>query len=451
MPAVLPVSRRSFLTGAVSLAALSGCRSAYPLTKRPNLRLGVLADIHISAEDGDFGKFGDAEVFKHALKWFRDQDVDGVIVAGDLCENGVVSQLKKVAEAWYEVFPGDRGRDGGIVAKLFINGNHDVEGQYYDKFADRFHEKESFKADWVASDVAGVWERLFNEPYEPIWLKRVKGYQVIGAHWDTWKGISSLEKWVADHDGEIDRDKPFFYIQHALPKDTCYGERAWGQDDGSCTRAFSTYPNAISICGHTHYGMTDDRFIWLGDFTSIQCPSLRYGSFSGTATLNPKGTKLIYPPESKDRRLWKMRQGMMIDVYDTEVKIICRDFHYNDYVRDDIVLPVPFRKAEFAERAARFPLPAFGGNAKLAVKQEKEKWVLQFPAVKGEPRTVEYIIKADVGGKVEKFFAAAPDFELCTARARKIVTVELPLKDVPEGAKFKVSPVDCYGREGAEI
>ena len=444
------VSRRSFLSGAVSLAALSGCRSVCALSGRPNLRLGVLADIHISAEDGDFHKFGDTEIFKRALRWFRDQDVDGVIIAGDMADNGVVSQLKKVAEAWYEVFPGDRGRDGGKVEKLFVCGNHDVEGQHYDSFAVRFHEPESFKADWVVSDIKGVWQRLFREPYEPIWMKRVKGYQIIGAHWDKWEGVRALEKWFADNDGRIDRHQPFFYIQHALPKNTCFGDRAWGQDNGCSVRALSKFPNAVSICGHSHYPLTDDRFIWLDGFTSIQCPSLRYGSSGNVAILNPPKTKLK-ACNGSSTSLWNTRQGLMIDVYGSEMKIVCRDFQNNEYVRGDIVLPVPFERAAFKDRAAGLPPPKFAPGSALTVDVKKNSWELSFPAAEGVPRTLEYIITAAGAGRTDTFYALAPDFERCLGKAADKVSVTIPKKDVAADVKFSVIPVDCYGREGNAI
>ena len=124
------LSRRTFLGGLMGSVAIAGCRSASVFSDSlPRLRLGLLSDLHLCAEDGDFNKFGDAGTFISALAWFRDQGVDGVVIAGDMADNGMIAQLQKVADAWKVVFPGDRAPDGRRVEKLFVYGNHDLEGQ----------------------------------------------------------------------------------------------------------------------------------------------------------------------------------------------------------------------------------------------------------------------------------------------------------------------------------
>ena len=83
------------------------------------LRLGVLSDIHLR-------RAGDEAPFRRALEYFRSRQVDGVIVAGDIANDGAVSQLVLAAETWYSVFPDDRLPDGRRVERLFILGNHCV-------------------------------------------------------------------------------------------------------------------------------------------------------------------------------------------------------------------------------------------------------------------------------------------------------------------------------------
>ena len=234
------VSRRSFLGGAFSLGALSGCRAfiapaGFFSGDGANLVLGVISDIHVDCGRGDFKKFGDTAQFERTLRWFDAQGVDGVIVAGDMADNGMINQLACVGEAWFRVFPDGRSdRDGRKVEQLFVYGNHDYEGQHYDKFDVRYFEKKSFEAAQIARDPAKAWKLAFHEDYSPIWFKTVKGYQFVGAHWhfgkDSWDGIPAVEPWFKEHAAELDRTKPFFFIQHPHPKDTVYGEDAWGAD-----------------------------------------------------------------------------------------------------------------------------------------------------------------------------------------------------------------------------
>ena len=119
------VSRRSFLAGA-SAFSLSGCMSGRGgfLSGKPNLRFGVISDIHITGWES-------AEVFRKTLRWYRDQGVDAVMIVGDIADHGIMQQLENMAKSWYEVFPDDRAPDGRRVEKLFVYGNHDIEGLGY--------------------------------------------------------------------------------------------------------------------------------------------------------------------------------------------------------------------------------------------------------------------------------------------------------------------------------
>lgn len=450
------VSRRIFLGGLFGSVALTGCRMAgiaESTLRVPNLRLGLISDIHVCAEDGDFNKFGDTETFEHALKWFRDQGVDGVVIAGDMAENGMIAQLKKVGEAWGRVFPGNRAPDGRTVEKLFVYGNHDLEGQNYDGYDRRFYDKEAFRKGWVKTDPAAAWEQVFHEPYAPIWMKRVKGYQVIGAHWvdGHWDGVPGLEDWFRAHASEIDRERPFFFIQHPHPKDTCFGPKIWGHDAGYATRVLSAYPKAVVFSGHAHCPATDDRFIWQDDFTSIGLGSLRYGSFCNVETL--LGGKIV---NSSDDR-WHTRQGMLLDVYDHEMVLKCRDFVNDEFLREEMTIPIPEKVGDglgaFAARAARTAEPVWAKDARLAVKTEKTSLRLIFPTADGANcRVIAYVIEStDANGMTVQRFAAQPNGDFAEHRVGATVVVDLPRSDFPANAQFRVIPVNSLGRRGAGL
>lgn len=72
---------------------------------KEKLKVGILSDIHITDAES-------AKTFRHALEYFRDRHADGVIIAGDMADWGIESQLKIVADTWFEVFPEDRLPDG---------------------------------------------------------------------------------------------------------------------------------------------------------------------------------------------------------------------------------------------------------------------------------------------------------------------------------------------------
>ena len=100
-----------------------------PHGTEPDMRFGVVSDVHVREATGPFG----TEALYKAFAWFRDQGVDGVVIAGDMADYGLLAQLQCVADAWEKAFPGGKGAGGKPVEKLFIYGNHDIEGFKYSK------------------------------------------------------------------------------------------------------------------------------------------------------------------------------------------------------------------------------------------------------------------------------------------------------------------------------
>ena len=56
--------------------------------------------------------------------------------------------------------------------------------------------------------------------------------------------------------------KPIFVITHVNPIYTCYGSDIWGNK--GIFDALKNYRNVISISGHSHYSIIDDKSVWQG-------------------------------------------------------------------------------------------------------------------------------------------------------------------------------------------
>ena len=113
------LSRRGFLKGICAASVAAGVPArmwgAGAGAGAPDLRIGVLSDIHLSYDKNGFLDSPQSElqgVFIKALEYFRDRHVDGVLVCGDLANSGLLPELELVANAWKQVFPGDRLPDG---------------------------------------------------------------------------------------------------------------------------------------------------------------------------------------------------------------------------------------------------------------------------------------------------------------------------------------------------
>ncbi|MGN0833334.1 MAG: metallophosphoesterase family protein [Kiritimatiellia bacterium] len=458
------MTRRDFIGSGAAFAALHGFASAEAvLGGRPNVRFGVLSDIHVT-------NWESAETFRHALRYYREADVDAVMICGDMADFGVLCNLETVAKSWYEVFPGDRGRDGRQVEKLFIYGNHDVESGSYgignvglatSLIMCPGYKTEEVKAQAICRlGLAECWEKCFHEPFAPIYRKTVRGYDFIGAHWDTQARVRGLEQFFAQHGASLGRTRPFFYFQHPHPADTVYVNGPFTHDDGCATRVLSDYPNAVAFSGHSHTSLTDEHSLWRGAFTSI-----------GSSTLTPRGSAEPYlllenrfgavdPTEPS-------RQGMLVSVYDDRMVIVRRDFTADEELDEPWVIPVPAKAESFAERAAKSAAPQFAADARLAVhvpKKVGEAGFVRFPPALAEPKTrpFDYAVTIDYRYSGElmsthMFRAYGPTSVRPKAHDADVrrITIPVPAAYLPKydvgEVRVTVAPRNSFGREGRAL
>lgn len=78
------ISRRFFIGSAASFGALAGCRlfacHDFCAGGAPNLKFGVVSDVHVGAFAGDKNCAANCSVLKHTFEWFRDQGADAVMI-----------------------------------------------------------------------------------------------------------------------------------------------------------------------------------------------------------------------------------------------------------------------------------------------------------------------------------------------------------------------------------
>jgi len=455
------MNRREFLQRSTALAGAAYLGSpalaeTIATLGEPNLVIGIVSDIHLRGADT-------AATFIHTLEYFRSLKVDGVIIAGDMADTGMRYQLETVAEAWHSVFPGDKGADGRKVEKLFIYGNHDMEGCNNWGFARRHEHKASFEREVIANDPAKAWEDYFGEPYSPVWTKSVKGYRFVGAHWVPGhkEGIAAIEPFFGEHAADFAGDRPFFYIQHQHPKDTCHLGHAWGEDDGTATRVLSRFPNAVAVSGHSHTPLTDESGIWQGAFTSVGAASLRFcaGDFKcptgANGYENIKGSLM-----PKYEGVWEARHGMVMSVFDDRIVFERRDFLRNaEPLGDDWVVPLPVASSQKpfapANNLRASAAPEFAEGATLSVRDRGETIACAFPAATGVDgvRTFDWELTCEVDGVV-RFTRHLVDYNCRNSiqRALRPVEVILAKSFFPVGAStLLVRPRGFNGRLGKAL
>lgn len=449
-------TRKSFLG---SLGLVAGCGVfGTRFSSEPDVRFGVLSDVHLKTP-------GDEDTLVAAFTYFRDNGADGVIIAGDIADTGRISELKRCVDAFNLVFPGGKRPDGGKVEKLFVYGNHDFWGCHWNKK----HNPEEARRDgigWDEKTPARVWEEVVGEPYSDFWIKNIKGFTFVGAHWTKSDQFDGLGDFLKAHAKEIDPSKPFFYTQHSHPKDTCIGPWAWGRDNGASTNALSLYPNAVAFSGHSHYPLTDERSVWQGAFTSINTASLRYCSHDYSLRENIDGNGHGFRNENRKHMMDNLetgdsRHGMLVSVYGNNLVIERRDFASGTSLGDDWVISVPCREdMSFAARAAKRSAPQFAEDAKLSLKSDGKLITLSFPRAKTvkKCRVFEYEVTAtlledevDLVQVQRRVFdplfykaeGASDVFASCV-----LSLAELPIKG---NTVFSVRPIDCFGLKGKAL
>ena len=419
------ISRRHFIGAALATGAVSPAEVSARTTDKIRLRIGVLSDIHIEGPNAR-----SVDKFERALRYFDRRKADGVLISGDLADNGVEPQLRRLAEIWEKVFPGGRRSDGEPVTRLFHYGDHDTGG--YAHTNDFFHSHDNLKrvynatdeqiASWVIADHrAEIWERVFGERFEPIVLKTVKGYDFILAHWtkqgnDSLGGCATpgLEEFFRTH-VKNNGGRPFFYSQHRIPRDTACGSGTWGQDAGRDNSVFARYSNLLVFCGHGHKNAFADNSFWQGSFACVETPSLNY------VGQNDHGEHKWGPKVNENAA----EQGLFMTVTDKMLFLERRDLKSGRSLGDTWRVPLAangsFAAKPYAPyeriRHARIPQFATGSVAHLTADAKDNALALSFPSVpasRDSPRAYDYKVTVDshrfFGGNVERqeFYVFSP-------------------------------------------
>ena len=84
------VTRRGFIGGALAFGMggptyVSAVDGTEPVPPKPNLRFGVMSDVHIG------GKKDAEATAEKVLRWFASESVDAVLCPGDIAHSGLIA------------------------------------------------------------------------------------------------------------------------------------------------------------------------------------------------------------------------------------------------------------------------------------------------------------------------------------------------------------------------
>ena len=465
------MNRRSFISSAASIAGFFGAKGLHATAKSlaPRARFGVLSDVHITTDPGS------CDLFEHALRTFDKRKCDGVLLCGDIADYGLSDELKAAGDTWFKVFPGGKRSDGEPIEPLFIYGDHDMGGYMHKRVPAKNIPEKCIPL----TDPAAAWEAAFREKWSPVQVKKVKGYTFILAHHpqhdkesEFGQKIPGVEAALAAHAPKGNR--PFFFLQHRIIKNTCAGFWAWGQENGATRAALDAYPNAVAFCGNGHFEAQDESCIWQDTFTAIEVPSLRFvGIRSGRE--NSRGHDDVPSKMMPMVNTGGGKQGMLMEVFDDRIVVERRDFTYDCELAAPWTIPLPFPSGKpynHELRASREIAPQFNQSASVRVRQRdakdragaihKKVYDVEFDPVHSTaatPRAFDYEVTAEMRQgditrvlKQKRVFSYNGHFpESHDKRLVACVFSKSELSAQAEAIRFAVRPCGSFGAKGRPI
>lgn len=245
------------------------------------LRVAVISDLQLP--DSESKTTHQYESFEKTLTMLKNKGMDVLVIAGDFTDLATENAYGSFKEIYDRVM-GDEQKP----IPLYIMGNHD----YWLR---------NFVECWEVATPAKMQKRFteFTGEY-PYSHKIINGYHFIC--WSSSDGSYdqsySDKEWIKNELDEAvaaDPTKPIFVISHLNPSDTAYGSDEWGNSD--IYDVLKDYPQVISLSGHSHYSLLDERSIWQGSFTAFTTQSLDYielesGKFNGSIPTDAYGNSL---------------------------------------------------------------------------------------------------------------------------------------------------------------
>ena len=499
------MTRREFVGAAALAAAGTGLKTMAAAAGAPNLRVGIMSDVHCHHPEA-------MRRFHRGLEVLRDEQVDAVLLAGDLFTTGTIKELEDVAGAWFDVFPDDRRPDGAKVERLFVTGNHDeVDWDWK-----RFGNEETLRAKTFYYNREATWKRLWGEDYEKIRMKAVKGYMFVLRQW-LCRPFQHFDRHVdaepevtpafmAKHGAALrNSGKPFFYVQHEPIDNTVnatwlFGGTKW--DNGQTGRGekerllFSQYPNAVVLTGHSHDTLTDEMSIWQGGFTAVNCSSGCGYIFTAPGRQNGFNCEDFNRTPAYEMPCFdhtRPRQALVMDVFDDRIVFKKLDTANPDVLGPDWVVPlfaggatVPpsgTPKYDFAARKAASKPPVFAADAKVSVAYVKEgrcrkvgaptcsldpgdvhpQFRVTFPPIttaSSPTRAFDFRVVCEhrtgtIDTVAKEYRVYSPNFCMPESMETEPVACDFAVSAIPANCqglvRFVVTPYDCWGNAGAPI
>lgn len=396
-----------------------------------NLKVGIISDLQLLPRD-NYTDFNYTEHLKNSLEVMKSQNIQSLIVAGDIGDEGTEYAFQIFKDIYELVYP---GYSKPILH--IIMGNHDYWGEKLDPivFQERF-------------------AKVIGE--KPFSHKVINGFHFI--NWGSEDGsVSTCNeniKWAKEQIDialKDDPTKPIFVTTHVPPGNTVYGSTNWGNI--KTTKFLKDYPQVVSFSGHSHFALTDERSIWQGSFTAINTQAaayieLEFGKENGSV-----------PRDENDNKDYSRRNymGLIMNLDPEKVEIWRISLESNKLYKEPWIIDIPVQISTFRynteERKAKSVAPKFEGEneIKLIKKQVGEEIFNQinFKQATHPDFVHSYRIVLD-NGKTNKEVLYFSDFFLMQEERGETITFKLPSLTTGK-YNVEIFAIESFGKESDSI
>lgn len=391
-------------------------------------RIGLVTDTHVETTIGSCARV------RAALELFKAKGAEMVINCGDIADRHYPQGYRFYRQTVNEVFPDPASRP----KEVFVYAWHDLID--HDKVLGR----------WNPAAAYDNVRRQLEAPNPPfcdfVWkdLPFVVATQNVGTKgFPTWEEYEkTVERVCAANPG-----KPVFVCDHLPPAGTTFHSREWGSDN--CRRMLNRFPQVVSLSGHVHGTLANERQIWQGEFTAVNIGCLQtWGGFASGST----------PPRQAKPNFG----AVVMDVFADRLVLHRHDVRDGSEIDRPWTVPLPFSPATApyvpARAAARVKrLPAFDAGAKVEVTPVDGGFKVRFDD-STTPQAFMYRIQCErrnARGEWEAFSQDDVFSEFWKAKADRTGTIGHVLASgffAPRGEyRVAVRPLDFFYRAGAAI
>ena len=411
--------------------------------------IGAISDTHYLAN----GRDGQNRInTRKALNYYKSQNVDVLILNGDITDLGEVGAYEELVADIKAVYPDEATRPKVI----FTGDNH----EWYDAWDGINGHIKQFEFEDVQKRFCDELSELRENSTDTNTHYKVNGYHFIGVSSDNMNGGYSLYddetvNWVESTLAAAAADdatgkKPIFLSIHQAPKNTVYGSDGADHFDDSetkLTEILAKYPQLVIITSHTHATLQDERSIHQGNYTTLNTASTYYvGGAGGT---NVSGGLMS--------EKYQFAQGLLIKTNGNIVDVERCDFYNDEKIKDNWTFETSDSTDDYTKytdaRANDRVAPTFASGASISATWTNDNTAtLTFDAATHDDFVHHYIVKVyKDGSTTPSTYTYSSLFYLGLNNMDKTVEFTVSNLDATKDYRFEIQAVESWGNTSIAI